>query len=84
MTKVISISVRPEDEWIIDEMRQLGSNFSANAVAAMRDYLETQGGTVKGLKPPYWYVPGKDYSKTLSKAERLELVQFGYSDDEVP
>ena len=81
---ILSFSVPHNDLWIVDELDNLKGSRSAHIVQAIKDYLANCGIDVaSGEQPPYWYVPGKDYSTLLPLKERLELVRFGYEDEEV-
>ncbi len=82
---VLTISIPKDSEWILEELDKLKGSRSAHVVQAIKDYLAACGteGPTDTPKPPYSFVPGKDYSSTLSLKERLGLVQFGYTDKEI-
>lgn len=83
MTKIVNISVRSEDEYIIDEIKALDGTFSGHMIAAAKEYLKTTGKALIGEKKYFWYVEGKDYSH-MSIEIRRELNQlFGYTDKEI-
>lgn len=78
MARILSISFPKEDEHLVDTLNSLPGSTSGHVVEAIRQYLQEVNKDV----PPYWYVPGKDYSH-LEIEQREYLVRFGYKDSEV-
>jgi len=79
VTKIISISVPTEDEYLIAELDHLAGSRSKLVVEAIRQFVKTHK---LDLKRPDWYIEGKDYGY-LPLEKRKELVQFGYKDADV-
>lgn len=72
MARIITISIKDEDSWLVDAAKAKGG-ISHVFTQGAKMYLE--GENVVDL--PYWYIEGKDYSH-LSVKERLQLVAYGY------
>lgn len=79
MARIISISLRHEDEWLIASLRELPGSVSSHVCEAIKAYVGSRTGAAER---PFWYVDGKDYSH-LPLADRQQLVQFGYKDSDV-
>lgn len=80
MARIITFSIRNEDEWLIDRLRTLDGSMSGHIVTALKRYVSNDAETFDVV--PEWYVPGADYSH-LDIEVRQKLVQFGYTDSEV-
>lgn len=78
MARIVTFSIRSEDEWVFSAIKAKGGSTSAHIVAACKAYVEGEGSMAR----PEWYIDGADYSH-LPIEERQKLVQFGYKDDEV-
>lgn len=82
MPKIITVSVKNEDEWVVAKIDLMGGNRSAHVVQALKNYVEAVEDNHGYVSAPEWYVPGKDYSH-LNIEIRRKLKPFGYSDEEL-
>lgn len=76
MSRIISISVPTDAEFLIDDLKSLGGSVSGHVIEAIRLYLKDKG--TGEDTAPFWYVQGKDYSH-LPQEVRDGLRKWGYT-----
>lgn len=80
MARVLTVSFRDEDAWIVDELKLYEKKYgSLSAVFVKMARLFLESDEAKMAMAPDWYVPGRDYSH-LDEKTRGELKKFGYVD----
>lgn len=80
MPHCVTISIRKEDQWVIDEIRKLGIGMSRTMVEGAKLMLGEIG--VTNTNPPSdWdtcFVKGKDYSYLTPQERQSIPKKFGY------
>lgn len=82
MARIVTISVKSEDEWVYEKIKAMGGSMSGHVVQAMKNYVKDSEDVHGYLTKPEWYIDGADYSH-LNIEERKKLVKFGYKDEEI-